>query len=53
MSEERSGWLLEVKEMSGNRRPFHLLSGLIISLVMMMAGGMTAVAGEDKPSRTG
>ena len=50
MSEERSGWSLEVKEMSGNRRPFHLLSGLIISLVMMMAVGMTAVAGEDKTS---
>ena len=36
--------------MSGNRRPFHLLSGLIISLVMMMAVGMTAAAGEDKTS---
>lgn len=36
--------------MSGNRKPFHLLSGLLISLVMMMAVGMTAVAGEDKTS---
>lgn len=42
--------LVEVKEMSGNRRPFHLLSGLIISLVMMMVVDMTAVAGEDKTS---
>lgn len=36
--------------MSGNRKPFHVLSGLIVSLVMMMAVGMTAVAGEDKTS---
>ena len=40
----------EVKEMSGNRKPFHVLSGLIISLIMMMAVGMTAVAGEEKTS---
>ena len=36
--------------MSGNRKPFHVLSGLILSLVMTMAVGMTAVAGEDKTS---
>lgn len=36
--------------MSGNRKPLHLLSGLVLSLVMMMAVGMTAVAGEDKAS---
>ena len=36
--------------MSGNRKPLYLLSGLAVSLVMMMAVGMTAVAGEDKTS---
>ena len=36
--------------MSGNRRPFRMLSGLVISLIMMMAVGMTAVAGESKTS---
>lgn len=35
--------------MSG-RKPFHVLSGLILSLIMTMAVGMTAVAGEDKTS---
>ena len=50
MSEERTGYSLEGKEMSGNRKPLHLLSGFVVSLVMMMAVGMTAVAGEDKTS---
>lgn len=35
--------------MSG-RKPFHVLSGLMLSLIMTMAVGMTAVAGEDKTS---
>lgn len=36
--------------MSGNRKPFRMLSGLILSLAMMMAVGMTVVAGESKTS---
>lgn len=36
--------------MSGNRKPFHILSGLLVSLIMVMAVGMTAVAGEEKTS---
>ena len=36
--------------MSGNRRLFHMLSGLVLGLVMMMAVSITAVAGENTPS---
>lgn len=40
----------EVKEMSGNKKPFHVLPGLFMSLIVMMAVSMTARAGEEKES---
>lgn len=36
--------------MSGNRRLFHMLSGLMLGLVMMMAVSITAVAGDSSSS---
>lgn len=36
--------------MSGNKKPFHVLPGLLVSLIVMMAVSMTARAGEEKAS---
>lgn len=36
--------------MSGNRKPFHMLSCLLMGLIVMMAASMTARAGEEKAS---
>ncbi|MDE7015629.1 MAG: cell wall hydrolase, partial [Kineothrix sp.] len=36
--------------MSGNRKPFYMLSCLVMGLMVMMAASITARAGEEKTS---